>query len=85
MANCLGNDIRSQVKQKIKAGHESVAGALDVNQVNVSENDNANQPHSVSLNDTQAVDENNSELNQVGASTKNANCILYRCSFRTIS
>ncbi|HDL0589752.1 TPA: YbcC family protein [Staphylococcus aureus] len=60
----------SQLKQKIKAGHESVAGALDVNQVNVSENDNANQPHSVLLNDTQAVDENNSELNQVGTSTK---------------
>ncbi|MQK60628.1 DUF2309 family protein, partial [Escherichia coli] len=53
-----------------KAGHESVAGALDARQVNVSENDNANQLHSVSLNDTQAVDENNSELNQVGTSTK---------------
>ncbi|MGT2398277.1 hypothetical protein ACVPOR_16195 [Staphylococcus aureus] len=37
--------IRSQLKQKIKAGHESVAGALDVNQVKCSENDNANQPH----------------------------------------
>ncbi|PTK05624.1 DUF2309 domain-containing protein, partial [Mammaliicoccus sciuri] len=60
----------SQVKQKIKAGHESLAGALDVNQVNVTENDNANQSHSVSLNDTQAVDENNSELNQVDTSTK---------------
>ena len=60
----------SQLKQKIKAGHESVAGALDVNQVNVLENDNANQPHSVLLNDTQAVDENNSELNQMGTSTK---------------
>ena len=52
MANCLGNDIRISVKTKIKAGHESVAGALDVNQVNVSENDNVNQPHSVLLNDT---------------------------------
>ena len=70
MANCLGNDIRISVKTKIKAGHESVAGALDVNQVNVLENDNANQPHSVLLNDTQAVDENNSELNQMGTSTK---------------
>ena len=60
----------SQLKQKIKAGHESVAGALDAIQVNVSENDNANQSHSVSLNDTQAVDENNSELNQVCTSTK---------------
>ena len=47
-----------------------MAGALDVNQVNVLENDNANQPHSVLLNDTQAVDENNSELNQMGTSTK---------------
>lgn len=70
MVDCLGNDIRISVKTKIKAGHESVAGALDVNQVNVTENDNANQSHSVSLNATQAVDENNSELNQVGTSTK---------------
>nr|WP_256090015.1 hypothetical protein [Staphylococcus aureus] len=45
-----------------------MAGALDANQVNVSENDNSNQPHSVLLNDAQAVDENNSELNQVGTS-----------------
>ncbi|PXA61275.1 DUF2309 domain-containing protein, partial [Staphylococcus pseudintermedius] len=55
----------SQLKQKIKAVHESVAGALDAIQVNVSENDNANQSHSVSLNATQSVDENNIELNQV--------------------
>ncbi|MGT0197509.1 hypothetical protein ACVNPZ_00520 [Staphylococcus aureus] len=45
----------SQLKQKIKAGHESVAGALDANQVNVSENDNANEPHSVLLNDKQLM------------------------------
>jgi uncharacterized protein YbcC (UPF0753/DUF2309 family) len=31
-----------KLKQKIKAGHESLAGVLDVNQVNVTENDNAN-------------------------------------------
>ena len=84
MVDCLGNDIRISVKTKIKAGHESLAGVLDVNQVNVTENDNANQSHSVSLNATQAVDENNSELNQ-GHINESANCILYRRSFRTIS
>ncbi|WP_460904738.1 putative inorganic carbon transporter subunit DabA, partial [Staphylococcus aureus] len=70
----------SQLKLKIKAGHDSVPGELNVKQVNVSENDNANKPHSVLLNDTHAVDENNSELNQMGTSTKAqiACCIAVR-------
>ncbi|MGT0244439.1 hypothetical protein ACVNP1_16190 [Staphylococcus aureus] len=45
----------SQLKQKIKAGHEECWRIIDANQVNVSENDNANQPHSVLLNDKQLM------------------------------
>ncbi len=74
----------SQLKQKIKAGHES-GGRIECKPSKCSENDNANQPHSVLLNDTQAVDENNSELNQGGTSTKAQIAFIIDVHFRTIS
>ncbi|CDR22224.1 DUF2309 domain-containing protein [Staphylococcus schweitzeri] len=60
----------SQLKQKIKASHEGVTGALDANQMDASDNDCKDQSNMVSINATRAVDENNSDTNQVDTSTK---------------